>query len=465
MGWPQIWGNVPDASPQNFVPADLLKGLLAGHTSARPNGNALASGAERGGGNMVCRCKLARAADGVSSTDSVRRTISGGASAPPNFLKQIGAQRKFETGLSSEDNVLRRRVRSKGEHNEIASLGNNSILVCILNPLRMKSSSMSEDYGKASGCSCCDNARTAGTRDIVSKTHNSAQVIESLNSALKLSDGKSKETARKHSTLGFARLQGEPQMFLANSQHPNVRAESFTLEAAQRHTSHEPKRNPVALLPKASLTSFMKVIKPQRTYPDMRSLNSVQDFLRYTETEGKQFFQELDRDNDGQVTLDDLKVAMDNMKLPPFYAKNFMGRAKTRWLAKSCGWSEFSFAIQGKEPKVLRLFNSLNVSDRGTLQRIHVEDLLRNAGLPATDATATAMMKLLGVDTKGSIHYGHFRKFMLLVPTEQLAVDPWRIWFEAATVGPETSDRAILGSVVSQVASLSRESVITRKKS
>lgn len=39
---------------------------------------------------------------------------------------------------------------------------------------------------------------------------------------------------------------------------------------------------------------------------------------------GKRLFDELDRDRDGQVTLDDLEVAMKKRRLPQRYAKEFM---------------------------------------------------------------------------------------------------------------------------------------------
>ncbi|KZV37361.1 calcium-binding mitochondrial carrier protein SCaMC-1-like [Dorcoceras hygrometricum] len=44
-------------------------------------------------------------------------------------------------------------------------------------------------------------------------------------------------------------------------------------------------------------------------HPDKKKFFSVQDFFRYPEAEGKGFFQELDRDGDGQVTLEDLEAA------------------------------------------------------------------------------------------------------------------------------------------------------------
>merc|ERR1712205_60169 len=62
--------------------------------------------------------------------------------------------------------------------------------------------------------------------------------------------------------------------------------------------------------------------------PDRRRLSSVEDFFRYTEEEGRRFFDEMDRDHDGKLKLDDLKVAMRRRKMPEWYAKAFYEKAK-----------------------------------------------------------------------------------------------------------------------------------------
>ncbi|CAL4912066.1 unnamed protein product [Urochloa decumbens] len=113
---------------------------------------------------------------------------------------------------------------------------------------------------------------------------------------------------------------------------------------------------------------------PPDGHPDKKKLFSVQDFFRYAEIEGKRFFEELDRDGDGQVTLEDLEIAMRKRRLP------------------------------------------------------------RSAGLPANEDNAAAMLRYLNADSEGSISYGHFRNFMLLLPSKRLEDDPRNIWFEAATV-------------------------------
>ena len=139
---------------------------------------------------------------------------------------------------------------------------------------------------------------------------------------------------------------------------------------------------------------------------------------------GRRLFDELDRDRDGQVTLEDLEVAMKKRRLPQRYAKEFLRRTRKHWFAKSIGWSEFHMLMEQKEPKMLRAFTMLSLSNSGTLQKNQVLVSLRNAGLPATDGNAAAMMKFLNVDTEGSIAYGQFRNFMLLLPPERLGDDP-----------------------------------------
>lgn len=139
---------------------------------------------------------------------------------------------------------------------------------------------------------------------------------------------------------------------------------------------------------------------------------------------GKRLFDELDRDRDGQVTLDDLEVAMKKRRLPQRYAKEFLKRTRKTWFAKSIGWSEFHSLMEQKEPKMLRAYTTMSLSKSGTLQKNQVLVSLRNAGLPATDGNAAAMMKFLNVDAEGSIAYGQFRNFMLLLPPERLGDDP-----------------------------------------
>ncbi|KAH6838118.1 mitochondrial substrate carrier family protein [Perilla frutescens var. hirtella] len=188
-----------------------------------------------------------------------------------------------------------------------------------------------------------------------------------------------------------------------------------------------------------SLTELIELLpqigRPSKEdHPDKKKLISVQDFFRYTEAEGKRFFLELDRDGDGQVTLEDLEVAMRKRKLPKRYAHEFMRRARSHLFSKSFGWKQFLSLMEQKEPTILRAYTSLCLSKSGTLQKSEILSSLQNAGLPANEDNAVAMMRFLNADTGQSISYGHFRNFMLLLPSERLQEDPRSIWFEAATV-------------------------------
>ncbi|XP_052185439.1 uncharacterized protein LOC127797024 isoform X2 [Diospyros lotus] len=187
-----------------------------------------------------------------------------------------------------------------------------------------------------------------------------------------------------------------------------------------------------------SLTELIELVpqlgRSSTEYPDKKKLFSVQDFFRYTESEGRRFFEELDRDGDGQVTMEDLEVAMRKRKLPWRYAREFMHRTRSNLFSKSFGWKQFLSLMEQKEPTILRAYMTLCLSKSGTLQRSEILASLNDAGLPANEDNAVAMMRFLNSDTEESISYGHFRNFMLLLPSDRLQEDPRSIWFEAATV-------------------------------
>ncbi|XP_062202675.1 calcium-dependent mitochondrial ATP-magnesium/phosphate carrier protein 1-like [Phragmites australis] len=195
-------------------------------------------------------------------------------------------------------------------------------------------------------------------------------------------------------------------------------------------------------LPTVSLTELMELL-PQLVgrsstsadgHPDKKKLFSVQDFFRYAEIEGKRFFEELDRDGDGQVTLEDLEIAMRKRRLPRRYARDFLQRTRSNLFSKSIGWKQFLSLMEQKEPTILRAYTTLCLSKSGTLHKNQILTSLRSAGLPSNEDNASAMLRYLNADSEGSISYGHFRNFMLLLPTERLEDDPRNIWFEAATV-------------------------------
>lgn len=189
-----------------------------------------------------------------------------------------------------------------------------------------------------------------------------------------------------------------------------------------------------------SITELMELVpqlgRSSKDIPDKKKLFSVQDFFRYTESEGRRFFEELDRDGDGQVNQEDLEIAMKKRKLPRRYAKEFLRRARSHLFANSFGWKQFLSLMEQKEPTILRAYTSLCLSKSGTLKKSEILASLKNAGLPANEDNAVAMMRFLTKDTEGSISYGHFRNFMLLLPSDRLQDDPRNLWFEAATVVP-----------------------------
>lgn len=115
---------------------------------------------------------------------------------------------------------------------------------------------------------------------------------------------------------------------------------------------------------------------------------------------------------------------MRKRKLPRRYARELLRRARSHLFAKSFGWKQFLTLMEQKEATILRAYTSLCLSKSGTLQKSEILASLENAGLPANEDNAVAMMRYLNADTGGSISYGHFRNFMLLLPSDRLQDDP-----------------------------------------
>ncbi|KAI5071304.1 hypothetical protein GOP47_0013555 [Adiantum capillus-veneris] len=258
----------------------------------------------------------------------------------------------------------------------------------------------------------------------------------------------------KPASLGFARVGGDIKAIVpsvTNTESSASLSQSGTTASEHEETSStstaglfkmpmptiERLRTTFSNVSLAEIIEFVPQLgKTSQDFPDKKKLFSVQDFFRYTEAEGRRFFEELDRDNDGQVTLEDLEAAMRKRRLPQQYAREFLRRTRKNWFAKSFGWNEFLSLMEQKEPMMLRAYNSLSLSKSGTLQKSQVLTSLRSAGLPATEENVAAMLRCLDPDTKGSVAYGQFRNFMLLLPPERLGDDPRMVWFEAATVVP-----------------------------
>lgn len=132
----------------------------------------------------------------------------------------------------------------------------------------------------------------------------------------------------------------------------------------------------------------------------------------------------MDRDGDGKVNLEDLEVAMRRRKLPKGYACDLMHHARRHLFAKSFGWKQFLSLMKEKEPTILQAYTSLCLSKSGTLQKSEILASLKNAGLPSDEDNAVAMMRFLNVEDEESISYGHFRDFLLLLPSDRLQEDP-----------------------------------------
>ncbi|XP_043700944.1 calcium-binding mitochondrial carrier protein SCaMC-1-like isoform X2 [Telopea speciosissima] len=254
----------------------------------------------------------------------------------------------------------------------------------------------------------------------------------------KFNQGKKADVDYFLGNLSFARVGGVPASLVGVTSSAKVEGEDDGVSAVNREEteSGSPQKlaNGLLNIPLSNVERLPQFGKSSKNHPDKKKLFSVQDFFMYTESEGRRFFEELDRDGDGQVTLEDLEVAMRKRRLPQRYAQEFMHRTRSHLFSKSFRWKQFLSLMEQKEPTILRAYTTLCLSEFGTLQMNEILASLKNAGLPANEDNAVAMMRFLNADPEGSISYGHFRNFMLLLPSYRLEDDPRNIWFKAATV-------------------------------
>lgn len=431
----------PQVFAQKFVLGDMLRGFQSKE----------AEGLE--GKKTVCTCKSDNSgSDGTMPwIDKIWKSVSGSLSCR-GLPKQRSSDRVLEADTASMEKVsFKRRFRPQGKPKNMLSLEDH-LLRFMLNHLHVKEFSLLDQDEGALHCKCghfpgvIEGLQGLETKAYPVGVFLQAHPLENSNLAQGLTDGLKKASLQKQSTLGFARLQGELQILCSQTSHPEEQAKS-----ADVVQSEESRGSPLRL----HFPAFVDLIpgQQQQTFPNKERLSFVEDFFHYAETEGKRVFQELDRDKDGKLTVDDIRAEMHKMKLPSSYVKKFMHSRYRHWPTNSIGWTEFFALIQEKEPIMIRLFNSLGVSKHGTLQRSHVKNLLRKSSLPVTESKVTAMMKSLGGE-EGSIKYGQFRRFMLLIPTEQLRLNPWSDWFNVATTGAESESGR--GSVTNHATSLSK---------
>ena len=119
---------------------------------------------------------------------------------------------------------------------------------------------------------------------------------------------------------------------------------------------------------------------------------------------------------------------MRKRRLPRRYARELFRHTRSNFFSKSIGWKQFLSLMEQKEATILWAYTTLCLSKSGTLHKNQILTSLKGAGLPANEDNAAAMLRYLNSDSKASISYGHFRNFMLLLPSERLEDDPRYVW-------------------------------------
>nr|GMD38594.1 mitochondrial substrate carrier family protein C [Ipomoea batatas] len=309
---------------------------------------------------------------------------------------------------------------------------------------------LAQNHKKHDSCGFGKGCRCADLEDPVSPAVNQFDHLKALTSVF---EGKRADANRFLGNLKFARVCSVPSSAdgvsspvtedrdnAVNSSSPLENSVGNSPQRLANGLLSIPLSNIEQLRSTLSTVSLSELVellpqlgRPSQDHPDKKKLFSVQDFYRYTEAEGRRFFRELDRDCDGQVTLEDLEVALNDRKLPKQYAHEFMRHTRSHLFSKSFGWKQFLSLMEQKEPTILRAYTSLCLSKSGMLQKSEILASLRNSGVPANEDNAVAMMHFLNTDREESISYGHFRNFMVLLPSDRLQQDPRSVQSEPTT--------------------------------
>eukprot|EP01025_Chloroclados_australasicus_P046462 TRINITY_DN5125_c0_g3_i1.p1 TRINITY_DN5125_c0_g3~~TRINITY_DN5125_c0_g3_i1.p1 ORF type:complete len:657 (+),score=78.61 TRINITY_DN5125_c0_g3_i1:122-2092(+) len=195
------------------------------------------------------------------------------------------------------------------------------------------------------------------------------------------------------------------------------------------------------------------VLLQQPGHPDRRKLLNVQDFYGYVEQEGKQFFNQLDKDKDGLVSIDDIRSILRQRNLPEWYADDFIRHARgNRFWSKKVSWEEFKTVGDAREQDMLRAFTSMEVNSKGQIELKDIQNTLQKMGLPTSSEVAGAMLRQIGCDEADYVSYGKFRSFLMLLPKTKIQseVDASVLWYESATIFPlgPPSERPQVGATL-----------------